>query len=93
VSAMVAAVEAAVRHIQRERDCDCRVLLLGAGAGLLALAALRAGARYVTCVERWLYQAQTCKQVLAANGVSEQRYVWLAGTPLLSPVLKCVAVL
>lgn len=31
-----------------------RVLLLGAKAGVLAVAALRVGAAHVTCVERWV---------------------------------------
>jgi hypothetical protein len=50
-AAMAAAVAAAVRDVEAS-DRDCRVLLLGAGAGALALAALEAGARHVTCVER-----------------------------------------
>ena len=45
------AVERAVAGI-RSRGVDCRVLVLGAGAGLLPLVALRAGAFHVTCVER-----------------------------------------
>ena len=45
------AVEGAVAGI-RSRGVDCRVLVLGAGAGLLPLVALRAGAFHVTCVER-----------------------------------------
>lgn len=49
---------------------DCRVLNLGAGAGLHAMLALRAGAHHVTAVERWLYLALACKESLAANGVS-----------------------
>ena len=53
---------------------DARVLELGAGsagAGLLSLAALRAGARHVSCCERWLYLAQTCKEALLANGATD----------------------
>ncbi len=51
------AVEAAVGEVRHGRGegagpVDCRVLLLGAGAGLLAMVALRAGAYHVTCVER-----------------------------------------
>lgn len=45
------AVVAAV-HDVRGRGLDCRVLVLGAGAGLIPLMALRAGAFHVTCVER-----------------------------------------
>ena len=62
------AIAAAVGAIEA-RDMDCRVLNLGAGAGLHAAAALRAGAVHVTAVERWLYLALACKEVLAANQV------------------------
>lgn len=32
--------------------------------------ALRAGARHVTCAERWLYLALLCKEVLETNQAS-----------------------
>ena len=32
------------------------------------MVALREGARHVTCVERWLYLAMTCKETLLSNG-------------------------
>lgn len=51
-------------------DRDVRVLNLGAGAGLHAMTALRAGAHHVTAVERWLYLALACKESLAANKAS-----------------------
>ncbi len=35
---------------------------------------MQAGARHVTCVERWLYLAQACQEVLAANGVDRERF-------------------
>jgi protein arginine N-methyltransferase 7 len=68
-SAWRRAVEGAVAEIEG-RDRDCRVLNLGAGAGVVAALALRAGARHVTAVERWLYLALACKDTLAANKVS-----------------------
>ncbi len=51
MQAQARAVERAVADV-RGRGLDCRVLVLGAGAGLLPLVALRAGAYHVTCVER-----------------------------------------
>ena len=33
-------------------------------AGLHALMALRAGAKHVTAVDRWLYMASACKETL-----------------------------
>ena len=44
------AVQKAVAAVQAQGR-QCRVLLLGGGAGLLAVAALRAGAAHVTCVD------------------------------------------
>jgi protein arginine N-methyltransferase 7 len=44
------AVQQAVAAVQ-DQGRQCRVLLLGCGAGLLAVAALRAGAVHVTCVD------------------------------------------
>lgn len=51
-SRMAAAVRAAVQSVTAGGR-ECRVLLLGAGVGLLAVEALQAGAKHVTCVERW----------------------------------------
>eukprot|EP00887_Chlorella_sp_A99_P001822 scaffold19.g1822.t1 len=68
-----AAIEAAVASIE-EQDRDCRVLDLGAGAGLHAMTALRAGALHVTAAERWLYMALACKEVLVANQFSEEQF-------------------
>lgn len=47
------ATTAAVQAVQ-DSGRTPRVLLLGAKAGVLAVAALRAGAAHVTCVERWV---------------------------------------
>ena len=69
-SAFQQAIETAVAAIAAE-DKDCRVLNLGAGAGLHAMMALRAGAHYVTAVERWLYLALACKECMLANQVGE----------------------
>eukprot|EP00775_Hariotina_reticulata_P007705 gene7705-7904_t len=51
-----------------------RVLLLGAKAGLLAIAAVRAGAGHVTCVEPCIYLAQACHDILLANGVPPETF-------------------
>ena len=59
-------------------DKDVRVLNLGAGAGLHAMMALRAGAHHVTAVERWLYLALACKETLAANQVRREGRAVLA---------------
>ncbi|KAL4424877.1 hypothetical protein ABPG77_002100 [Micractinium sp. CCAP 211/92] len=72
VSRFQQAIEAAVKAVVAE-DKDCRVLDLGAGAGLHAMLALRAGAHHVTAVERWLYLALACKQCMLANEFSEER--------------------
>ena len=66
------AIHAAVQAIE-SRDMDCRVLNVGAGGGMHALMALEAGARHVTCTERWLYLATSCKEVLKANGIADER--------------------
>ena len=46
---------------------------MGAGAGLLAMEALRLGAYHVTCSERWLYLAMVCKEILLSNGFSDDQ--------------------
>jgi protein arginine N-methyltransferase 7 len=66
------AIQRAIVTLQ-EQDKEARVLILGAGAGLLPLLALRHGARHVTAAERWLYMALSCKETLVANGVSDDR--------------------
>lgn len=71
---MRTAITAAVRHIEEVRDLDCRVLILGGGAGALAMMALDAGARHVTTVDRWLYQTQSCQEVLQHNGYPSDQY-------------------
>lgn len=53
MSAWWAATTAAVQAVQASGRSP-RVLLLGAKAGVLAVAALRAGAVHVMCVERWV---------------------------------------
>ncbi|GAX85622.1 hypothetical protein CEUSTIGMA_g13037.t1 [Chlamydomonas eustigma] len=64
------AVQHAVQEVQA-RGVDCRVLIVGSGAaGLMAMVALKAGALHVTCVERWMYMAQSCREVLVHNGAS-----------------------
>lgn len=72
VSRFQQAIEAAVKAVAAE-DKDCRVLNLGAGAGLHAMLALRAGAHHVTAVERWLYLALACKECMLANEFSEEQ--------------------
>lgn len=62
------AITAAVSHFE-SLDTDCRVLNLGSGAGVQAVHAIRAGARHVTAVERWLYLALATKETLAENEV------------------------
>lgn len=71
---MQQAISAAVRHIEGDKDKDCRVLVLGCGAGLLGLMALAAGAKHVTCVDRWLYLAHSCKQLFQHNNVPLEKY-------------------
>lgn len=44
-------------------------------AGLHALMAVRAGARHVTAVERWLYLSLAAKQSFIANGGAAQHLV------------------
>ena len=67
------AVSGAVQHIESS-ETDCRVLNLGAGAGVQAVTALQAGARHVTAAERWLYLALASKETLQENEVEEDRY-------------------
>lgn len=62
----------AVSQAVAAEDKDCRVLNLGAGAGLHAMLALRAGAHHVTAVERWLYLALACKECMLANEVRQR---------------------
>lgn len=67
------AIEQAVAKIEAS-DTDCRVLNLGAGAGVQAIHALRAGARHVTAVERWLYLSLACKETMMENEIDEDAY-------------------
>lgn len=66
------AISLAVDAIE-SRDMDCRVLNVGAGGGMHAMMALKAGARHVTCTERWLYLASACKDVMSVNGFPSDR--------------------
>lgn len=68
------AIEAAVSRIEDDDDADCRVLFMGAGAGVHPALALKAGARHVTAVERWLYLAEACNKTLEDNGFERERY-------------------
>jgi len=43
-------------------------------AGLHAMTALRAGARHVTAVERWLYLSATAHDALTANGFDRRAF-------------------
>ena len=67
------AIEQAVAQIEAT-DTDCRVLNLGSGAGVQAIHALRAGARHVTAVERWLYLALASKETMMENEIKEDQY-------------------
>ena len=49
------------------------MLVLGGGAGLTPMLALRAGAHHVTVAERWLYLAMASKESLLANGYSDDQ--------------------
>ncbi|KAK9825810.1 hypothetical protein WJX74_009582 [Apatococcus lobatus] len=69
-----AAISQAVAQITADEDIDCRVLNLGAGAGLHAMMALRAGAHHVTAAERWLYLSLACKEALVANKFPADRH-------------------
>ncbi|MEW5319762.1 MAG: hypothetical protein WDW38_010893 [Sanguina aurantia] len=91
LSKMEAAVARAVQRVVSEGK-DCRVLLLGAGAGYLAIAALKAGAAHVTCVERWLYLASSCKEVLDINQVPQEQYKILYKRPCDLVLLKDVPI-
>ena len=53
-----------------------RVLDIGAGSGLLAMIAARAGASHVATCEMQPVIAGAAKQVVAANGLSDQIDVW-----------------
>ncbi|PSC69443.1 arginine methyltransferase [Micractinium conductrix] len=75
-----AAIEAAVQAIVAD-DKDCRVLNLGAGAGLHSMLALRAGARHATVVERWLYLALASKECMLANEFTEEQFKVLYKRP------------
>ena len=70
-----AAVESAVRAAQRALrsrgvDRGVRVLDIGAGSGLLALAAARAGAEHVTACEADPLVAAAASEVIQANGLA-----------------------
>ncbi|KAK9836263.1 hypothetical protein WJX81_000365 [Elliptochloris bilobata] len=86
-----AAIAAAVQQIDAQ-DKDVRVLDIGAGAGLHALVALRAGAKHVTAVERWLYLSLATKQSLVANGTPDDRAAVVYKRPTDLALLKDVAV-
>lgn len=43
--------------------------------------ALKAGARHVTCVERWLYLSLACNEALKASGYALEQYLVLYKRP------------
>jgi protein arginine N-methyltransferase 7 len=94
-SAWAAAVAAAVADVEAG-GADARVLVLGGGAGLAALAALRAGARHVTLAQPRLYLALAAREALAAAGFAEDRWRVVAKRPtdlrLLADVPVCANV-
>lgn len=73
VKAWKEAIQGAVGDVEA-RDTDCRVLNLGSKIGLGASFALKAGARHVTAVERWLYLALATKETLEENGFDQEAY-------------------
>jgi protein arginine N-methyltransferase 7 len=94
-AAWAAAVAGAVADVEAG-GADARVLVLGGGAGLAALAALRAGARHVTLAQPRLYLALAAREALAAAGFSEDRWRVVAKRPtdlrLLADVPVCANV-
>ena len=81
------AVVRAVRHVIDTLGMDARVLDLSSGAGLHAMAALRAGARHVTCCERWLYLAMAAKESFVTNDFNDDqaKVVYKRPSDLLMP--------
>jgi type II protein arginine methyltransferase len=60
------------RAIRRAVRPDCVVLDIGSGSGLLAMMAARAGARRVYTCEAVPAVAETAREIIAANGLSER---------------------
>jgi len=85
------AIFKAVGDISKDRDC--RVLNLGAGAGLNTMMCLEAGARHVTAVERWLYLAMSSKEVLLSNGFNDDQVKVIYKRPTDLALLKDVPVI
>ena len=88
---MERAISAAIDSILAS-DRDCRVLDLGAGAGLHTMMALRAGARHVTACERWLYLAMSCKEELLTNGFNDDQVKVVYKRPTDLSLLKDVPI-
>lgn len=88
---MERAIVAAIGAIHAS-DRDCRVLDLGAGAGLHTMMALRAGARHVTACERWLYLAMSCKEELLTNGFNDDQVKVVYKRPTDLSLLKDVPI-
>jgi len=58
---------------------EARLLDLGSGTGVLALAALRLGARHAVCVDVSPAAVEVTRRNLAANGVADRAEVRLGG--------------
>lgn len=79
------AYEAAIRRAVPGK----RVLDIGTGAGLLALMAARAGAARVTTCEAVAVIAERARQIITANGLSDQ----IAVVPMVSTALSVPGVM
>lgn len=73
-NAWAGAISEAVSKIATENGLDCRVLDLGAGAGLHTALALESGASHVTAVERWLYLALTAQETLKKTAFDDSKF-------------------
>lgn len=74
------AFEAAIRRAVAARGPKALVLDIGAGSGLLAMMAARAGAERVISCEIVPAVAETAREIVAANGYAEQVSILAAGS-------------
>lgn len=75
-----AAFEAAIRRAVAKRGGQAQVLDIGAGSGLLAMMAARAGAERVVSCEIVPVVAETARAIVAANGYADRVSIVAAGS-------------